>query len=192
MKSTKKNVIKKRAKRPVVRRGRGKGQVGRPIELTQAILARIAKHVAAGNYIETASDLEGVSIHSIRHLMRDGIHELRRMAIDQDTEPSDGLARAVRFSREIKKARAKAERDDLNVLRAAGRSGQWQACAWRLERRQPDRWARCERHEHSGPGGAAIPFFGTAVTPEQLKNLSEEELHGLRDIVTKLSKPTDA
>jgi hypothetical protein len=32
----------------------------------------------------------------------------------------------------------------------------WTAAAWILERRQPDRWGRRERIEHSGPGGKPI------------------------------------
>lgn len=171
--------------KPRVRRGRGKGQVGRPIELTDAVLARIAKHASEGNYLETAVDLEGVSIHSVRELIRNGNKELRRMPLDGDSKPEPGLERAVTFARAMKKARAKAELDDLAAIKRAGKT-QWQAHAWRLERRQPDRWARTNRHEHSGPGGKPISV-GVSLSPEQLKNLSNEELNVLRGIATKLA-----
>lgn len=186
-KRTKKATAKRR-----IRRGRGKGKHGRPIEATDEVLARVAEHVAEGNYIETACDLEGVSIHTARPLMRHGLAELRRMALDGDKNPAPELARAVHFALAIRQARAKAEKDDLDVLRTAAKGGQWQACAWRLERRQPDRWGRRERHEHSGPGGKPIPFAGVMLDPEKLKHFTDEELRVFERAVNRLGEGDDS
>jgi hypothetical protein len=157
--------------------------MGRPIELTPEVLTRIAKLVEKGNYVEAAADHEGFDTSHVRKLLREGARELRRMAIAGATDPDPRLERAVSFARQIKRARAKAEIDDVAAIRE---DGSWQARAWRLERRQPDRWGRRERVEHSGPGGNAIPFVGAVVAPDQLKNLTDEELDALQSIVSKV------
>ncbi len=165
-------------------KGKSGPKGGRPIELTDALLERIAGHVEKGNYVETAADLEGVSIHTVRQLLRAGAKEARKAA--EDGRPvARGLARAVRFSQAIKRARAKAESEDLEAIQS---DGSWQARAWRLERRQPDRWGRRERHDHrhAGPRGGPIPFAGYVVPPERLKDLSDQELDDLERLARKL------
>lgn len=42
------------------------------------------------------------------------------------------------------------------------------------------------RLEHSGPGGGAIPFVGTVVPPDRLKDLTDEEFDALSSIVAKV------
>jgi hypothetical protein len=180
--------VKRKAKSNPRHARRMKRKVGRPIELTDALLARVAKHVEAGNYIETACDLEGVSVNTVRPMMREGVREARRRAKGETPDPH--LDRAVKFAATLRRSRARAEKADLDAIRRAGKT-QWQAHAWRLERRQPDRWAQRKRVEASGPGGGPITFLGTTVTPEQLKRLSDEELDALRGLVTRLAEPAD-
>lgn len=43
------------------------------------------------------------------------------------------------------------------------RPGQWTAAAWWLERRHPGKYARIDRHEHSGPEGGPIPMSERAA-----------------------------
>ncbi len=52
----------------------------------------------------------------------------------------------------------------------------WTAAAWYLERKFPDRWAKKQKLEHSGPGGGPIQTQTTAV---DLSKLSKEELEAL-------------
>ena len=52
----------------------------------------------------------------------------------------------------IKKASADQVGPEGQILR----KGEWQAAAWRAERRFPDLWGRREKLEHSGPGGKPI------------------------------------
>lgn len=66
-----------------------------------------------------------------------------------DAEPDSPYAG---FMRALKEAEAEAEAANVKRIRSAADNGQWQAAAWILERRHPDKWARTERQEqqHSG------------------------------------------
>ncbi len=48
----------------------------------------------------------------------------------------------VEFLNAVEKAQAEAEMRDLDRVDAAAEAGAWQAAAWRLERRSPQRWGR--------------------------------------------------
>jgi hypothetical protein len=63
------------------------------------------------------------------------------------------------FSVAVEKARAEAREVALDSIRTAAREGQWQAAAWYLERTAPNRYARVERREISGPDGGAITLL---------------------------------
>jgi transposase len=52
------------------------------------------------------------------------------------------------FCEAVKNAEAEAEAELLSFIIEQARSGTWQAAAWILERRHPERWARRERMEH--------------------------------------------
>ena len=54
---------------------------------------------------------------------------------------SENDALLITLSNNIKKALAEAEMKDLSVIAKASEKS-WQAAAWRLERRFPDRWGR--------------------------------------------------
>lgn len=66
-----------------------------------------------------------------------------------DAEPDSPYAG---FMRALKEAEAEAEAANVKRIRSAADNGQWQAAAWILERRHPDKWGRTERSEqqHSG------------------------------------------
>jgi len=100
-------------------------RVGRPTSLTPEVAATIIEAMRAGNFLETAAALAGVSVSTVRNYIRDG----RR-----------GITPALaEFARDVNCARAEAETADLNHIR---RDPSWQAAAWRLERRHPKRWGR--------------------------------------------------
>lgn len=126
---------------------------GRPTKLTPEIAQRIEQAVAAGNYLETAAAFAGISKQTLYKWLRKG------------ARAKSGEHRA--FVDAVEKALAQAEvRDVANIARAAsgydvvrtkerittdgkvermtetGREFSWQASAWRLERKYPDRWGR--------------------------------------------------
>lgn len=110
---------------------------GRPTALTPEVHEKIVMAIRAGNYVETAAGLAGIH--------KDSFYAWLKMA----NKERDGIYR--RFSDDISKAIAEAEARDVALIARASLE-QWQAAAWRLERRYPDRWGRRDRMamEHSG------------------------------------------
>ncbi len=103
---------------------------GRPTKLTKETQAKIVEAVRAGAYIETASAFAGIDKASLYAWMKRGNAQTK------------GIYRE--FLNAIEKAFADSElRDIMNIGNAAKEN--WQASAWRLERRFPDRWGRKEK-----------------------------------------------
>lgn len=100
---------------------------GRPTALTPAVEERIILAVRRGNYIETAAAFAGISKDSLYEWLKRGARE-----------PDSAYAA---FSDALEKALAEAEMSDLARIEKAAVEGTWQAAAWRLERRNPKRWA---------------------------------------------------
>jgi hypothetical protein len=100
--------------------------------LTADVRASIVKLVAQGNYLETAAAANGVSKQAIHAWMKTAARK-------EDPELQEFLIA-------IEKAKAESEAYDLRKI---GMSDEWQAAAWRLERRSPDRWGRKARLDAS-------------------------------------------
>jgi transposase len=118
---------------------------GRPTKLTKAIQDEIVRQLRLGNYIETAAAIAGIHKSTLYDWLKRGA---------RSDEKDD---RYARFSDAVKKAQAESEAFDLAVITRAAQQ-HWQAAAWRLERRFPDRWGRRDHIQHSGEGGGPIPF----------------------------------
>lgn len=113
--------------------------IGRPSKLTPALQNEIVKLLSEGNFVETVCDYVG--------LHKDTFYEWQRRgerAWQVDIEPVNYVA----FSDAVKKAIAEVEKDTITDLRAGPLN--WQAKAWWLERRHPDKWGNRQKVEHSG------------------------------------------
>jgi hypothetical protein len=60
------------------------------------------------------------------------------------------------FREAVEKAKAEAEVRDVTLIDKAAKDGSWQAAAWKLERKFPNKWGRVNRTEISGPDGAPV------------------------------------
>jgi hypothetical protein len=112
--------------------------VGRPSGLANATLVRtLLECLAAGNYMEVAAHIVGVSKQTIYNWLKRG---------EQGEVPYDLFLDAY------KKATAIAEADALTNVRRAGNTDPryWAASMTFLERRFPERWAR-RRDADGGP-----------------------------------------
>jgi transposase-like protein len=110
--------------------GIARKRTGRPsIELTEALRNKIVLAIRAGNYVETAARLNGVSKSLLYEWLKRG--NIRR--------PPEGCP-YVALVEAIQEALAYAEARDLEAIRKAA-TKDWKAAAWRLERRFPKRWA---------------------------------------------------
>lgn len=81
------------------------------------LMDRICDLVRAGNYIETAAASAGVTRDSLYRWMR----------------------QRPEFAERVHKAQAESEARDVLLIGKAA-TEQWQAAAWRLERRNPRKW----------------------------------------------------
>ena len=100
---------------------------GHPRALTPEVQALILELLAQGNYIGTSCRAAGVTIRTFQLWRR------RWLDGDPEAREFDG------FFRDTKRAIAAGEAALLkNIVDAAD----WKSCAWILERRWPERWAR--------------------------------------------------
>ena len=160
---------------------------GRPTKLTSETHARIVQAIQAGNYIETAAAYAGISKNTLYEWLRRGAREKERLASNRRARPKKAEQPYLEFADAVEKALAEAEvRDVVTVLKAAD-AGQWQAAAWRLERKFPDRWGRRDKvqQEISGPDGGPVEV--SAQSGLDLSRLTKEELRALAPIRRRLA-----
>lgn len=114
-----------------------KNKGGRPSKITPEITKEIADYIRAGNYPETAAELAGISKRTFYYWLKRGF------------KSKTGIHKE--FLHTIKEAEAYAEGAAVERIRVAGDKN-WQALAWWLERKYPDKWGRMQKVEleHSG------------------------------------------
>lgn len=132
--------------------------MARPTKLVPATRDRFLLALRNGNYIETAAAYAGVSRVTIYEWLKRGARE-----------PG---TRFSKFVEEVDRAMADSEVRDLAVIAKAS-IDQWQAAAWRLERRHPEKWARRDRLAVTGADGEPL------IPRLQLASLSPEQLAAL-------------
>lgn len=110
---------------------------GRRPKLTDEIQRIIVETIQVGATFEAAAGRAGVGVQTI--------HEWRRRGKGEDKDrPS--TPRLAAFAAAVEKAMADAETGCVSTIRKASRT-QWQAAAWLLERRHPDRYGRADRYQ---------------------------------------------
>lgn len=100
---------------------------GRPEKLTPELQQKIVDAIRMGAYIETAAAYAGINKSTLYDWMKRGARAKS--------------GKYKEFSDAIEKALAESEMRDLAVIAKASQEN-WQAAAWRLERKFPDRWGR--------------------------------------------------
>jgi transposase len=144
--------------------------MARPSKLTDALVQNICDVVAAGNYIETAAAYAGIGKTTLYEWLKRGRGDLMEQ---RDTEHS-------RFVERVELALAEGEVRDLATIEKAAETV-WQAAAWRLERRMPEKFGRRSRIDHATPDGK--PFsVNHSFDPTKLSN---DELDALEALLEK-------
>lgn len=139
-------------------------KMGRPIELTDEIQKKIVDAIKMGNYIETAASYAGVHKSTLYDWMKRGARYE-----EGKSDPGDIIF--ANFSDAIERAMTEAEMRDVLLIGNAAKKN-WQAAAWRLERKFPDKWGRKDRVnlEHSG----ALEVNGSLDV--RLNHMTDEEV----------------
>jgi transposase len=120
---------------------------GRPTKLTPDLTKKIVGVIAAGNYLETAAAYAGLSKVTLYDWMKRGRRELERRNNGEKANRRE--SHYVTFLNAIEKALAQSEAGAVATITKASED-HWQAAAWRLERRFPNKWARRDHHHISG------------------------------------------
>lgn len=116
-------------------------RIGRPTKLTDTVQQAIVSALRAGNYVETAAQYAGINKQTVYNWIKHG---------------EDGREPYKSFLDAIKKAQADSEARDVAIIAKAADT-QWQAAAWRLERKFPDRWGR--RDHMTVAGDKELPIL---------------------------------
>ena len=112
---------------------------GRPTDLTPEVIDQVVDVLPIVMYLETVADYIGVHRFVFRRWLKRGVQEAKRISKGHPPEPREAIY--MMLSDAVKKAMAQGIRDDCQAICKA-RDSQWQAAAWRLERRLPDMWGR--------------------------------------------------
>jgi hypothetical protein len=79
------------------------------------------------------------------------------------------------FMEAVEKAKAQSEVRDVTLIEKAATDGSWQAAAWKLERKFPQKWGRVTRTEITGAEGKPISVEVDAKTElKRLLGLSDD------------------
>lgn len=143
---------------------------GRPYKLTEARTKRVAEALASGCYREVAARAAGLSHSSFYSYMEKG-----------EADELEGRETIFsRFRNAVLEAEAKAETEAVSIIRAAAPET-WQAAAWLLERKHPDRWGRRLRMEAEATVTADVEVVHSKVVevvPEEAQRRAVAEILG--------------
>ena len=116
--------------------------MGRNTKLNAEVQSQIVAALRAGNYQEVAAAYAGISEATFYAWLERGRKEPQSIYSE--------------FLEAVERAKAAAEVRDIALIDKAAQDGSWQAAAWKLERKYPNRWGRVSRTEISGPEGSAV------------------------------------
>lgn len=119
-----------------------------PNKLTKKLQDKICAFIRGGNYIETSVRACGICKQTFYNWMKKA----------NEKEPTKENEIYRKFLYAVEEALSQSEMADVTMITKAANAGIWQASAWRLERKFPDRWGMRGRMElnHSGNIGVQI------------------------------------
>lgn len=143
---------------------------GRKCKLTAEIIKEIQNVLLAGNYLDTAAAVVGISTSTLMLWLKTGRRERQRVTDNPRLRIRSDMVQFVLLSDTVRRSMAISEINDLEIIRKAARGGhtitevteefdaqgrlirrkavtkmagpEWTASAWRLERRRTEKWGR--------------------------------------------------
>lgn len=159
-------------KHAITKSGMPNRRVGRPTKLTKKTQEKIIEFLRNGAYVETAALAAGVAKATFYNWLKEGNKEKEQKI--------DGIY--SRFLDAIDEASAKAEVADVLRITQAAQNGIWQASAWRLERKFPEKWGKSDKLEMTGKNGGPIDVRTVTI---DVSKLSTEHLKALKEAMPK-------
>ena len=125
-----------------------KNPVGKQTILTEELIDKVVRGVKTGAFIHTIFKMHGVSPRSYHHWLKLGSKLVDGDGDDEELKKINPLY--GEFTRRVREAEAQMEMVAVGGIVKAGQSN-WNAYAWWLTRKFPDRWAQSKiALEHSG------------------------------------------
>ena len=134
-------------------------------KFTPEIAEKIIRSIRMGNYVDVAALCAGASRERLKEWLFKG---------------ANGHRTYKQFTQDIQQAIAESEQRDLSLIDMAAIQGFWQAAAWKLERKFPNRWGKIQKVEMTGVEGGPIE----TITKMDLGKLNLDQLRQLREIVS--------
>jgi hypothetical protein len=137
------------------------GPIGQPTKCTKKLIAKICTAISAGAYLETAAAFGGITKQTLHNWLRRGARDEgdKKRSIFREFNDAVGFALAesemtdlatislhaqgFRADREVVEITKDAEGNQTEKrIHETRFRRDWQAAAWRLERKHPGRWGR--------------------------------------------------
>jgi len=158
--------------------------MGRPSRLTPKLHRTIVGLIRNGNYEIAACRAVGVagSTYGLwKKRGREDREKAQAKGIDVLEISDEEKSTYWNFLDDIQRALGEAEVKFQHIISEAALKS-WQAAAWMLERKYPDRWGRRDRMEHTGRDGGPIEVARAAVV-----DMSDEELRAIVNVQRRIS-----
>ena len=132
--------------------------------LTPELQEKLCEAIRAGNTYEVACKYAGISVMTAWRWRKKG--------------EASKSGKYVEFVKAIKKAEAEFEAETLGTIKKASFET-WQAAAWMLERRFPQRWAKREYIENKNEHTFPLP---REISPDEMEEAEKiiKEISDLR------------
>lgn len=156
--------------------------MARPKKYTEERQEALVNAIRMGAPGGTAAGYAGIGSYSYYAWRRLGDRELTRREAGETPDP--GMDWAVAFTIAVDEAKAAFEVRNVGLIQRAAQDT-WQAAAWLLERRHPDRYGRVTRSEVSGPQGAPVQVATVDSADLEAKVNALIALRGQDDVADK-------
>ena len=99
----------------------------------------------------------------VRERIKRGSKERERLEKSSRAKPRKAERKFLQFLNAVEKAQAGSDIRMVALISKAAET-QWQAAAWRLERKNPDQWGRKQQLEHTGKDGGPVALAAEVRT----------------------------
>lgn len=142
---------------------------GRPTKLTPETRDRIAQAIQYGATYWMAAQYGGIAYNTFNDWMKRGAAEIERRQsprVKEGTPQWEAEQPFLEFHEAIKKAEGAGAVGWLLKIEQAATAGNWQAAAWKLERRYPQDYGR-RVTEVQGKDGGPVQTEDISLTDDQ-------------------------
>jgi len=147
------------------------GRKDQPRKFTPEIAMRIIQYLGGGCYLETAAMAAGIG----KVTLHEWINRARLKDGEQKNGHGGGTPELRAWKKELDRAMAMAEARAVSGIMLAGQRS-WQAYAWYLERRYPDRWRQKNSFIPENPDGTPVAESMVLYLPSNGREINPAEV----------------